>query len=287
VGKHSESKLVGISPVDPASVPPGSPSPDQLQPFDLLGAGMFGFGGFCSHTARDFDGKLGAACARYFVSLDQEPGGMGTAAGTLATTPQAPTNIWPVINGGLRRTVLQQTASKLPLLKARLKEVAESLSAISNRGFIARTIAMNIVDSLVDDMVKAGPTDGADLEFIILVPGPDYTLRQSGIFNPNDAAVNERGIWLLRTFAKCKIEDGERSWEGPHVISNALEVDVPGNNPTRKLPLERIGAMSDLEYDAWEHRILSANAVSVLVNDALVTGQQSAWKVRESFDFPA
>lgn len=290
IGKHSQAKLVGVAPIDPTSVPLTPPALHQLKPFELLGSPLFAFGGFCSPLARATDARMGKACARYLISLDKAPDGMGHAAA--AMHPEggpgaggAP-DLWPIVDRSLRERVKQEIAAKLPRFKGRLKAVAASSSLVADAGFISRNVIEIIIDRVVDGAMKLGPPAPAHIQFLIRLPGPGYTVVQPG-FARDDASVFEAPTWCLRTFAVSQPKADNREWEGPHVKGNPerFVISPPGSGADIQVPLPNIAGLLQDEYEAWECELLACHTCVRYECVVGANGSVTSWS-REGTNIP-
>ncbi len=258
IGKHSQAKLVGISPIDPDSVPVGPPQPGELKPFELLGSPFFAFGGFCSPAARALDASMGKACARYLISLDVGADGMGHAAASLrphSKGPQAggPPDLWPVVDRATRERIKREVAAQVPAIKQRVKDVAASMSIVSDSGWLSRNVMEIIIDKAVDKIISDGPPEPFDFEFMIYVPSAACQMVQPGLLLNDDSPRHENGRWFFRTFAKCQPKGNIRRWEGPHISSGTDQfvIDLPGMWSDVRVPLPPAIA-DERAYEAWE-----------------------------------
>jgi hypothetical protein len=280
VGKHSESKLVGICPIDPAQIANGT-----LAPFELAGSHLFAFSGFCSHESRRFNAVMGRLCARYFISLDTAADargypGMGAAAATMRVN-------WPTDLAAVRAQDLADLKKSIPALKSRLQSIADNITRISERNFIVRGIFSRIAETLIEAIITADPPQPTHFHFVLLLPGPGYTLSKPGPLNDLDSHF-ENGRMVVRTCAARTpdITKPQNAWNGPHVYTTAgashLSLERPGGQG--KLRIDLPHTPRGEEYPRWEATTLASDTCIEFQAELRVDGTVTPWKIVSAND---
>lgn len=272
VGKHTESKLIGICPIAPPS--PALPAADS--PFELPGSELFAFGGFCSFAARAFNANIGRVCARHFISRDVTPDALGRT-GIGPTARQLPIN-WPQNAAEISLTARRDLAGQVHKIRSRALTVAKGISAISESNLIVRKIFSIIADELIDKVITADPPQPEYFSFVIFLPGPGYTISVGGMFNDQKSII-ESGGHVLRTFAQRKMNLAGSAWGGPHVTQqngrSVFVISVPGNGPSLKLELPT----TPDAYARWESVTLASDTAVEFAATVTPQGTNTPWKL--------